>query len=123
MANIKLRLFSKKVQGTKKAFRRYWTIMNIIVKGEESKGLQAKTLNVKFRSDVDTKTLTRGILTLKEDQINAPFIYEITKDDLGNDVYPVVWIRGYESFEEQIQHHTQSSFIIDEFETPETTID
>lgn len=99
-----------------KKFRHYWTKMNILVSGEEEKGKQPKSVTVKFTQDAgNTAEIRRGILT---GEINAPFKYEITQDENGEDVYPVVWVRKIESFESREATHDQSDFILEDEAKP-----
>lgn len=120
MANsktIKLNVYSKLVKftqnGKEKTFRSYWTKM--FFDGE------VKTLTLKFRQNVNTKDIKRGILTCNAEDVNAPFKYEV-KEENGVKIYPVVWIRGLISYEEKLSNHAQSEFLTDEEETEETTI-
>lgn len=95
-----------------KKFRHYWTKMNILVSGEEEKGKQPKSVTVKFTQDAgNTADIRRGILT---GEINAPFKYEITQDENGEDVYPVVWVRKIITFESKEATHSQSDFILED---------
>ena len=123
MSEIKLLLKSKKAQTKdgKKQFRRFFTSVLILVKGEEAKGKQRKTLTVRFAEGVSTKDLVRGILTCDEKDIDLPFKYQVQQKD-GKDTYPYIFIRKYKSYEEK---HGQSSieFITNEDETEETVID
>lgn len=121
MANkkiIKLNVFSKVVKfnqnGKEKTFRSYWTKM--LFNGE------VKTLTLKFRQEVNVKDIKRGVLTCNAEDVNAPFKYEV-KEENGAKVYPVVWVRGYISFESKQSEHKQNDFVIDEEETEELTID
>ena len=100
---VSLKILSKKIEtevnGRKRTFNRYFSPVKIVVKGEEEKGRQRKSITVKFTQDV---TLPKGvrffILTVDtdKDQLGAPHVYEVTQDENGNPKYPVIWIRGYE---------------------------
>lgn len=123
---VRIQLFSKlatiKVKGKEKKIRNFWTYMNLLVKGEEEKGLQKKSVTVKFRQDVDNDSeydledIKNGILT---GVVNAPFIYEIKEDEEGLH-YPELWVRKIHAFKPKESHHKQSDFFIeeDEKETP-----
>lgn len=120
---IKLLLKSKKKKTkTGAQFRTYFTDVMIVVKGEESKGKQRKTVNVRFGEDVDTKPLVRGFLTVNEADIDLPFKYQIITKDDGKESYPTIFIRKYEKYEEKKGEST-IEFITDESETAETVID
>ena len=111
--------------GKKRKFTAYYTKMKIIVKGEESKGKQEKYLTVKFRKEVNTQGIKRGYLIINNpDNLNAPFIYSIEKDEeTGKDVYPCVWVRGFDEYVEELRKHDQSDFVTDEEDTKEVKIE
>lgn len=119
---IKLLLKSKKKKSANGAqFRTYFTDVNILVKGEEDKGKQKKSVTVKFDQKLDTSNLIRGFLYVDEKDIDLPFKYQIIQKD-GKDSYPSIFIRKYDRYEE---HKGKSTieFITDEDETEETLID
>lgn len=122
---IKLPIRSKmlKTADGKRSFKTFTTRMNLEVEGEEEKGKQVKTITVKFVKDIDTKNIKRGYLIAKASDINAPFKYKITVDENGDKQYPVVWVRGYIKYVEQIAEHKQSDFVIDEEDTEEVELD
>lgn len=117
----KLFIYSKQKamkKGNKK-FRTYWTEMNLVVKGEEEKGKQLKSVTVKFRQDAgDTSKVIRGVL---DAEVNAPKVWEITKDDNGENLYPVVWIRKINKYE-YVPYEEENDFVGVEQDTPKTTI-
>lgn len=119
---VKLLLKSKKKQTKEgRQFRTYFTDVMILVKGEESKGKQRKTLTVKFDKDCpNVSKLVRGYLTVDEKDIDMPFKYQIVKKD-GKDSYPSIYIRNFENYEEKKGSST-IEFITEE-ETEETVID
>lgn len=119
---VKLLLKSKKKQ-TKdgKEFRTFFTSVMILVKGEEEKGKQRKTLTVKFAEGVKTKDLIRGIVTCDAKDIDLPFKYQI-KEKNGKPSYPSIYIRNYKSYEEK-RGESSIEFITDEDETEDTVID
>lgn len=119
---VKLLLKSKKKQ-TKdgRQFRTYFTDVMIVVKGEESKGKQRKTLTVKFDKECKgVSKLTRGYLSVKESDIDMPFKYQIVQKD-GKDSYPSIFIRNFEEYEE-VKGKSTIEFITED-ETEETVID
>lgn len=120
---IKLLLKSKKKKAKNGAtFRTFFTDVMIVVKGEESKGKQKKTLTVKFDKSVDISKLVRGFITCEEKDIDLPFKYQvITKDD-GKISYPTIFIRKVASYEENKGKST-IEFITEESETEDTVID
>ena len=97
---MKIHLKSKNVTITRKSdgkeitFRRYWTDVNTLVKGEEDKGMQHKTLEVRFKQGVEHAKMYSGIL---DGDIGLPFIYEV-KEKNGVKEYPVCWVRSVKSF-------------------------
>lgn len=120
---VKLLLKSKKKQ-TKdgRQFRTYFTDVMIVVKGEESKGKQRKTLTVKFDKECQgVSKLVRGYLTIDEKDIDLPFKYQIVEKD-GKPSYPSIFIRKFESYEE-VKGKSTIEFLTEEDETEETVID
>lgn len=120
---IKLLLKSKKKKTEKGAsFRTFFTDVNIVVKGEEEKGKQRKSITVKFDKDCKgVGDLVRGILTVDEKDIDLPFKYQIQEKD-GKPSYPHIYIRNFDSYEEQKGKST-IEFITEENDTEETVID
>lgn len=123
MNEIKLLLKSKKKQSKDgRKFRTYFTDVMILVKGEEEKGKQRKTLTVKFDKDCpNTSSLVRGIITCDEKDIDLPFKYQVIQKD-GKDSYPTIYIRNFKSYEEK-RGQSSIEFITEENETEETAID
>lgn len=103
---LNLKVLSKKCEvekdGKKRTFLTYFTPVKITVKGEEEKGLQRKTLSVKFVQECRIPEPKNFLLTVDLDkkQISIPNVYEIKVNDKGEKEYPTVWIRGYESYKE-----------------------
>lgn len=106
----------------KKKFRTFRTPMNLIVVGEEEKGKQVKEVNVKFTSDVDAKNITHGKLTCYVKDLGFPRKWEVTENEKGEKEYPVVWVRGFKSFEET-EYDVENPFVTDESETEEVEIE
>lgn len=115
----------RKSKDGKKKWIQFLTPMQLVVKGEESKGKQKRWVTVQFCGEELKKTaeknITRGDIHVKVSDINYPKIYEITKDENGKDVYPVVKIFGYESFTEKLIE-MENPFITED-ETEETAIE
>ena len=119
---MKLLLKSKKTKSSNGAqFRTFFTDVMIVVKGEEEKGKQRKSITVRFDKSVDTSKLVRGFLTVDEKDIDLPFKYQIIEKD-GKPSYPSIFIRKYDSYEEKKGNST-IEFLTDEDETEETVID
>ena len=119
----KLLLKSKKKKAKNGAqFRTFFTDVMILLKGEEEKGKQKKTLTVKFDKTVNTSELVRGYLTVDEKDIDLPFKYQVLKREDGSDSYPVIYIHKYEKYEEKRGSST-ITFLTEEDETEETAID
>lgn len=122
---IKLLLMSKLV--TKKdgnKFRKFFTRCKITVKGEEEKGKQLKTLNIRFDAEVKTKDFVRGYLTVEDNNIDMPYQWQIKKDEkTGKDTYPYIYIKKVENYEEAKSKSTIEFVLTDEDETEEVNID
>lgn len=122
MVKLLVKSKKKKNASTGAQFRTYFTDVMIVVKGEETKGKQRKTVNVRFDKTVDTKNIVRGIITCNEADIDLPFKYQVITKENGKESYPTIFIRKYESYEEKRGAST-IEFITDEDETAETVID
>lgn len=112
-------------------FASFFTPVKIVVKGEEEKGEQDKTLTVRF-SESATKKLPvgfkGGIIECKGENVNAPYVYEIktVKDEkTGEDKpdYPFVYIKDIETVTDlPVTVKNTCTFVVDEEETTETEI-
>ena len=114
----------KVLKSKKTSFPSYYTPVTILVKGEEEKGEQAKTLKVKFSKEAEKKLpvdFKGGIIALKGEDVNYPFVYEIKKKD-GKDDYPFVYIKDFESITPLKQREDTCSFLGVEEDTEETEI-
>ena len=119
---IELLLKSKKKQAKDgRQFRTYFTDVMIVVKGEEEKGKQKKTLTVKFDQGVSTKDIVRGLVQVEEKDIDLPFKYQVKEKD-GKETYPTIYIRKIAKYEERKGAST-IEFLLDENDTEETVID
>ena len=111
----------------KSKFRKYFTYVDIEVKGEEDKGLQTKSVTVKFDKTVDTSKFVRGILSVDEKDIDIPYRYEIKEklDENGEvkKTYPHIYVKKVLNFEERKPKTTAQFNLMDEAETEETEID
>lgn len=122
---VQLLLMSKQAK-TKdgKKFRRFWTKVLILVKGEENKGKQERSLTVKFDEGVSTKEFVRGLVTCEDKDIDLPYVYQIKKDEeTGKDRYPYIQIHKVAKYEERKPKSTIEFCLEDEGETEDTQID
>ena len=90
----------KVLKSKKTSFPSYYTPVMIVVKGEEEKGEQQKGLKVLFSKEADKKLpvdFKGGIIEADGSDINFPFIYEIKKNQDGEDDYPFVYIKKFNS--------------------------
>ena len=119
MSNVKLLLMSKLANGQNgQKFRKFFTSLTIVVKGEEDKGLQENTLNVKFKREVNTNGFIRGIVEVQEDKISIPFKWEIKTDEkTGKKKYPTIWIDEIVNYEQRLATSTGTFNLKDESET------
>lgn len=107
---IKILVTKRKRKGEKNGKPIKWiqflTPMSLVVKGEESKGKQKKWVNTVFCGDELKKTaekiITRGEIDVKVSDISYPKKWEITQDENGKDVYPVVKVYGFSNFNEKL---------------------
>ena len=119
---LELLLKSKKKTNQNGAeFRTYFTDVMILVKGEENKGKQKKTLTVKFDKAVNTRNIIRGIVKVEEKDIDLPFKYQVKEKDC-KESYPTIYIRKIASYEERKGAST-IEFLLEENDTEETVID
>lgn len=121
LIKIQITKLNKKSKDGKKKWVEFRTPMNLVVTGEEEKGKQKKWVTVKFDESINTKELSRGILTVKVSDVSFPKKFEITEED-GKTKYPVVWINAFKEFRE-VEREVENPFITDEDETAECDID
>lgn len=98
-----------------RSFRSYSAKMNII---HADDGVKRPTwVDLKFRKEVDTSKLKRGYIIVDDDNVTAPFRYEITMDEkTGKKRYPTVWVAKIDEYIEELAKPTQSQFDCDEEE-------
>lgn len=121
----------KVLKSKKTSFPSYYTPVTILVKGEEEKGEQAKTLKVLFSKEADKKLpvdFKGGIVELKGEDINYPFVYEIkkTKDKKTGEMrddYPFVYIKDFDAITPLKPREDTCSFLGVEDDTEETEIE
>ena len=90
----------KVLKSKKTNFPSYYTPVMIVVKGEEEKGEQQKGLKVLFSKTADKQLpvdFKGGIIDVDGSDINFPYIYEIKTNDNGEDDYPFVYIKKFNS--------------------------
>ncbi len=116
---LRLVLVKKTITKGKNKFNTYFTLMKL-PEAQNGEAIQ-HSVTVKFRKDVDTSSFgKRGIITVDKKEISAPTIYQITKNENGEDVYPTIWIRSYEDYcVTKANPIQQSMFVVDEEETEE----
>ena len=128
MSKIKLMVYSDikefNQNGKVVKSRVYFTKLNLIVVGEESKGRQEKFVTLKFRQDINHAHVKRGIIEIedKPEFINYPYKYEITKDPKTNkDIYPTVWIRSNDFKYTEMETNRQDMFPLPKVENETDT--
>ena len=113
----------KVLKSKKTEFPSYYTPVMIVVKGEEEKGEQQKGLKVIFSKFADKKLpvdFKGGIIELKGEDVNFPFVYEIKKNENGEDNYPFVYIKDFTSLTLLKSRANTCRFIGVEEDTEET---
>ena len=127
MSQIKFVLFkSNKTTKDGKKFSAYSTNMNLLVKGEEEKGLQSKKIDVKFDKSLlgrIEEIKGRGDLICEASDVNAPSVYQVTekigkdgkvelkKDGTPKKVYPSVYVSNYVEYRFNPKKASQSAFV------------
>ena len=126
---VKMLLMSKQQTRAdgKSKYRKFFTYMDIEVKGEEDKGLQLKSITVKFDKTIDTSKFIRGIITLDENDYDAPYRYEVKEevqpDGTVKQKYPHIFIKKIVSYEDRKPKSTGQFNLMDEADTEETEIE
>lgn len=106
-----------------RTFTGFFTPVTIMVKGEEDKGVQEKTLTVKFSETAQKKLPIKfksGIIECKGEDVVAPYVYEIKQKEDGKPDYPFVTIKDFISVSPLPQRENTCTFLIDEQETEES---
>lgn len=115
----------KVLKSTKTKFPSYWTPVTIVVKGEEEKGAQEKGLKVLFSKEADKKLPVEfkgGILELKGEDVNFPYIYEIKTNEKGDPDYPFVYIKDFDSIKPLKPRTNTCNFQVDEEDSEEVEL-
>lgn len=110
----------KVLKSKKSKFPSYWTPVFIVVKGEESKGAQRKGLTCRFSKEADKKLpvdFKGGILEVKGEDVNFPYVYEIKQDENGEPDYPFVYIKDFDAITPLKPRENTCVFDVDEEET------
>ena len=76
----------------------FYTYKKILVKGEENRGKQEKSLGVIFEG-VDTKNLSTGFLVVRREDLIQPKIWEIVEGPNGQKWYPKIKVKEIYSFD------------------------
>lgn len=123
---MKLLLMSKNQKTADgRTFRKFFTSVYVVVKGEEDLGEQKKTLTVKFDKKIDTSRYLRGIITAKEENIDMPYKYEVKeveKNGVKKLKYPHIFIKAVEDYEPRSPKSTIRFNLLDEGDTEEVDI-
>ena len=115
----------KVLKSKKTTFPSYYTPVMIVVKGEEEKGEQSKGLKVIFSKVADKKLpvdFNGGIIECKGEDVNAPYVYEIKKNEDGEDDYPFVYIKDIENIAPLPATKNTCRFVGVEEDTAETNL-
>lgn len=122
---MKQLLLMSKQQETKdgKKFRKFFTKVFIQVKGEEAKGLQKKSITVKFAEGINTKDFIRGLLSAEDVDIEIPYQWSIGKTKDGKDRYPRIYVKKVAKFEPRLSESTVKFCLEDEQETEPVDIE
>lgn len=102
---LKIKVLSKKEtitkDGKEKSFYRYFTPVDIeVIEDGESKGIQRKSLRVHFTKKASKQLKDDKVFAIIGGDIGLPFVYQITEDEDGNKVYPEVWVRDIQLYQE-----------------------
>ena len=123
---MKIKVLAKSRKNEKgQEFFSFFTPVTIMVKGEEDKGVQNKTLDVKFTKEADKQlpvNFKGGIIEVDGENVGFPYIYEVKEED-GKKEYPCVWIRKINSVSPLKPRENTCTFLVDEQDTPETDIE
>lgn len=92
--------------GKGRTFKTFYTFINIIVKGEESKGKQSKAVSIRFKKEVNTTDLKYGYIYVDENKMNVPYVYEIVEKK-----FPTIWVHKINKFEPIIKKLDEDLFI------------
>ena len=76
----------------------FYTYKKILVKGEENRGKQEKSLGVIF-DGIDTKNLSSGFLVVRREDLIQPKIWEIVGGPNGQKWYPKIKVKEIYSFD------------------------
>lgn len=76
----------------------FYTYKKILVKGEENRGKQEKSLGVIF-DGIDTKNLSSGFLVVRREDLIQPKIWEIVDGPNGQKWYPKIKVKEIYSFD------------------------
>lgn len=124
---MKIKVLAKTRKNEKgQEFYSFFTPVTIMVKGEEDKGVQQKTLDVKFTKEADKQlpvNFKGGIIDADGENVGFPFVYEVKTNEDGSKEYPTCWIRKINSVSPLKPRENTCTFLVDEDDTPETSIE
>lgn len=100
----------KTTKDGKRNWIEFYTKMSILVKGEEEKGFQEKSITIKFAKDINTKDFKRGYVYVDVANLIAPSIYQIKVDADGKKDYPFIYIKKIEKFVATTYQAPQNAF-------------
>lgn len=120
LITIQISRMNRKSKDGKRKWVEFRTKMNLVVKGEEEKGKQNRWVTVQFDESINTKELSRGLLTVKVADISFPKTYEIkeTVDEKTGETkkkYPIVWINAFKEFR-AVEKEVENPFVTDGFD-------
>lgn len=120
LIKIQISRMNRKSKDGKRKWIEFRTKMNLVVKGEEEKGKQDKWVTVQFDESINTKELSRGVLTVKVADISFPRVYEIkdVTDETTGEIkkkYPVVWVNAFKEFH-AVEREIENPFVTDGFD-------
>ena len=114
----------KVLKSKKTKYDAYFTPVKIMVKGEEEKGQQEKTINVKFSESAEKKLpvgFKGGIIDVNGEDVNFPYVYEVKYDEeKSKEIYPLVYFKELNSVTPLKPRENTCEFLVDEEETEET---
>lgn len=86
-------IYTEEKETNGKKWTRFYTLLFLVVKGEEGVGLQRKYVNVKINPLIDTTPYKDGgVFTLEIGKYSLPLIYEIKNLENGKKEYPCMYI-------------------------------
>ncbi len=105
-------IYSEEMETNGEKWTRFYTLLYLVVKGEEGVGLQKKYVNVKFNKLIDLKPYKEGgIFILRNGKYTLPQIYEVKiNEKTGKKELPFMYIHeiaGYSELENDKRRPSQ----------------